>query len=76
MNLMQALFARNETMALEARQKKQALLDEFAKGAMQGLLAGISGDQFNLISGPQVAVTAYDIAACMMDERARAAKTL
>lgn len=43
--------------------------DKFAGLAMQGLLAGMSSDPTTLISGPQIAATAYDIAACMMDVR-------
>lgn len=38
---------------------------ELAKAAMQGLLTGMASDPMNLISGPQIAVTAVDIADCL-----------
>lgn len=55
---------------LSAMQREGILRDKFAGLAMQGLLAGASVDPTNLISGPQIAITAYDIAGCMMGVRA------
>lgn len=56
---------------LSAVQRENILRDKFAGLAMQGLLSGMSSEPTTPISGPQIAVTAYDIAACMMDERER-----
>jgi hypothetical protein len=47
---------------------------EFAKAAMQGLLAGMCVDPGNLISGPQVAATAVDMADNMLEALAGSAR--
>lgn len=51
---------------LSAVQARSTLREQYAGLAMQGLLAGMSADPFNLLSGPQIAGTAVDIADCLL----------
>lgn len=66
------LMAKKIAESIEKEPSEQALLDDFAKAAMQGM---ISNNWSNLsVSDEAIAKEAYDIATAMMQERERRIK--